>query len=220
MKKILSSVILIMVPVLIFGYFGKTAEMGIVLLAGFVCAVFINLDKFSSFKAGKMEATLRDVINEANATIDQLKSLTEPLMQYNLAHIARGNTLMGVAASDKEKLYLKLKDNINNFDLQSEYTVELLEEVESQLIETSLFEVELAVEQVAKEQVEDMWWEMTSPFRQVISIYHNEINGNIGVSTLRKVFDDCPYLYSEGVEKCLKEYERFLQEYDKSINIL
>ena len=214
--KIFFSILLIIGPVLFFGYFDKTAEMGIALLAGFVCAVFINLDKFSSFKAGKMEANLRDVINEANATIDQLKSLTEPLMQYNLAHIARGNRTMGVTALDKEKLYLKLKENVNKFELRSEYTSELLQEVEVQLVETSLFEVEIAAEQAAGQ--DGKGWNLAEPLRKVLYNSNSKSKKNIGLDTLRPVFNEHPYLYNKEVEKALKDYERFLREYDKPLN--
>lgn len=209
MKKIIISVLLIMGPVLVFGYLEKPVEMGIVLFAGFACTVIINLDKFNSFKAGELEATIRhaeEVITDANATIDELKSMTEPMMNYLLAHIARGSRIMGVDAADKEELYIKLKANIEEFELQNEETPELLREAAETIILSSLYEVGIAVEGAGGS------WESAKPINDFI-FRSNKRTKFLEVSTLRESLNEYPSLYNEKVEERLINYERVLNEY-------
>lgn len=212
MHKIIISVLLIMIPVLFFGYLEKPVEMGIVLFAGFACTVIINIDKFNSFRAGELEATMRhaeEVISEAHATIDQLKSMTVPLMNYSLASIARGDQLMGVNASDKEVLYLELKDNIDKFELQNDYTSQLLEEAKRKIVRTSLFEIEVAVEQIGGS------WESVTPLRNVVFNPGFNSKQYVPTSDLREVFTNNPELYNDRIEVLLSEYDRVLNEYRK-----
>lgn len=209
MKKLILSVLLIMGPVLVFGYLGKPVEMGIVLFAGFACSVIINIEKFNSFRAGELEATIRhaeEVITDANATIDELKSMTEPMMNFLLAHIARGSRIMGVDAADKEELYVKLKANIEKFELQNEETPELLKEATETIILSSLFEVGIAVEAAGGS------WESAQPINDVI--FRSDKGKKIlEVSTLRTALNEHPSLYNEKVEERLINYERVLNEY-------
>lgn len=210
MFKVISSVLLIMIPISVFGYLGKPVEMGISLFAGFTCAVIINLDRFSSFRAGELEANIRhaeEVISEAHATIEHLKSMTEPLMNYLLAHIVRGDRIMGVNASDKELLYLRLKRNSEQFELNSDYNQELLEEAKHKIIQTYLFEVEIEAERLIES------WELAQPIRDFIYQYDYKQHVYPPVSNLRTIFTKNPSLYSDTVEKCIKEYERVLLEY-------
>lgn len=209
MKNILT-VLLIMVPVIMFGLLEKPVEMGISLLAGFVCAALINLDRFNSFKAGELEANIRhaeEVIDEANATIDQLKKMTEPLMNYLLAHIVRGDRIIGVNASDKEALYISLKENSRQFDLESQYNQELLEEAKYKVIETYLFEIELKSEVAVND------WNKAEPIRDFIRKYEYKKNDYPPVSALREFFVNHRDLYNDSVEDSIKEYERVLNVY-------
>ncbi|WP_236727772.1 hypothetical protein [Aliivibrio fischeri] len=56
--RAISAIILLLVPIY-FGYLGKTTEMGLLIVSGFLGLVFSSLDKFESFKAGGVEAKLR-----------------------------------------------------------------------------------------------------------------------------------------------------------------
>ncbi|CAF1850276.1 hypothetical protein [Bacillus subtilis] len=89
------SLILIMVPTLIFGFMGKPTEMGIAALTGAVASAFINLEKFSSFKGAGFEAELRkveNVVSEAYATLNNLKQVAKPLLEVSLQTLFYSNT--------------------------------------------------------------------------------------------------------------------------------
>lgn len=53
--QLILSILLIIVPSLVFGYFYKTAAMSIALFAGIVSAIMINIDKYEYFKVGQLE---------------------------------------------------------------------------------------------------------------------------------------------------------------------
>ncbi|ENM5776423.1 hypothetical protein V4V55_003905 [Vibrio mimicus] len=72
--------LLLIVSVFLFGLKGMATEMGIAVAASAVFLAFANLDKFSKFKGAGFEAELREVVTEANATIEHLKSVTTPLL--------------------------------------------------------------------------------------------------------------------------------------------
>jgi len=71
---------LLVVSIFLFGLKGMVAEMGIAVAASAVFLAFANLDKFSKFKGAGFEAELRSVVNEANATVEHLKSVATPLL--------------------------------------------------------------------------------------------------------------------------------------------
>lgn len=58
MKQILS-IIVIIVPVLYFGIMGKTAEMGLMIVASSIAIAFFNIDKVQKFKGAGFEAEMK-----------------------------------------------------------------------------------------------------------------------------------------------------------------
>lgn len=72
--------IILISSIFLFGLKGMAAEMGIAVAASAVFLAFANLDKFSKFKGAGFEAELRNAVDEANATIDNLKSVATPLI--------------------------------------------------------------------------------------------------------------------------------------------
>lgn len=209
MWKLIISILLIIVPTTVFGYFGKPVEMGIMLFAGFTCAIFINLDRFSSFRAGELEAKINDakqVIDEAHVTLDNLKNMTEPLMNYLLAHIVRGDRIAGVDARDKEVLYNRIKENINQFNIESEYSQELISQAKFKIIKTFLWEIEFEVER-------KVGWEKAEPIRKFIHLkFKEDANNYPDVTEVRDLINSNSDLYDEGVEKKIREYERAVNE--------
>ncbi|MED4172379.1 hypothetical protein P4631_07940 [Halalkalibacterium halodurans] len=124
--KVVVSVVIILVPTMFFGYHDKPTQMSISLATGFLCAVIINLDRFSSFKAGQFEAQIREVekvINEANLTIEELKEFIKPLLNANVNLIIYDGLIDGMDVKAKEETLLKLfemnkKQNLNVDDEQ------------------------------------------------------------------------------------------------------
>lgn len=123
MNKLLISILLIIVPTLVFGFMGKVAEMSVVLIAGIACAGVINMDKFSNFSIGTngLEAQLKQaekIISEAAVTIEDLKSFIEPLLNANINLIIYDGILDGMEFKAKEETILELytmkkKQNLN-----------------------------------------------------------------------------------------------------------
>lgn len=122
------SICLIMIPTLYFGFVDNTAAMLVSLTAGLISAVFINLDKFDSFKAGdgKLEAQLKKSIEEASATIDQLNSVAIPLIKANLTTLSYAGSFENMPVEVKEELFYelkKIKESLNLNDLNKKVSL-------------------------------------------------------------------------------------------------
>jgi hypothetical protein len=202
--KLVLSLFFIMLPIIVFGILDQSANMAIGLTAGLACALFINMDKFKSFRIGEMEAELRDAIEEANATITQLKDIAEPLMDYTLANITKGDRIMGVDAKDKETFYNKIKKNYQDFDIKSDYSKELLELTKNKVHESFFWEISIYSE-------EKVGWSNHKEVRIEFEKFF-ERNSTIPISEIRGVFERHPECYNEKVENKILEYERFVKE--------
>ncbi len=79
-----------------FGYQQQPVEMGIMVSLGGVGLFALHLDKFESFKGGGIEARLRGVVDEANATLSQVRELAQITAKISLADMGMGNFLSGM----------------------------------------------------------------------------------------------------------------------------
>lgn len=86
MKKIISIVILL-APAMYFGMNKQGVEMGIILVASLFSVIFMNFDEIKTYisviKMRDMEIKFKDIIDEANTTIEQLNKT-----QYSLVKVA------------------------------------------------------------------------------------------------------------------------------------
>ena len=93
MNKIITSNtigrIILIGSIFIFGLKKMPVEMGIAVTGSLVFLAFSNLDKFSKFKGAGFEAELKDTVKEANATIENLKTITIPLMITTIDILAK-----------------------------------------------------------------------------------------------------------------------------------
>uniref|UniRef100_UPI00405761D4 hypothetical protein n=1 Tax=Candidatus Electronema sp. TaxID=2698783 RepID=UPI00405761D4 len=63
----------------LFGSFGKTAEMGLAIVAGCLSLAFANLDKIAKFKGAGFEAEMRDKVEDIQGKVDTITAKeTEP----------------------------------------------------------------------------------------------------------------------------------------------
>lgn len=85
-------------------------EMGIAVAASGVFLAFTNLDKFSEFKGAGFEAKLRQAVDEANATIDNLKEVAKPLILTNLTALAKAGRFSEGAFNKNHDLYDQLSE--------------------------------------------------------------------------------------------------------------
>ncbi|CEG25675.1 hypothetical protein [Bacillus sp. B-jedd] len=110
--KIYLTILLIFVPSIYFGYMGQTVEMGLAIVAGAVTSAFINLDKFERFSGAGFEAELRKAVNEAYATLDNLKEVSKPLMKVTLTNLTYSNRWGGMDFKEKHE-YKNAIENIS-----------------------------------------------------------------------------------------------------------
>jgi len=106
---------LIIISVFLFGLKGMTVEMGIAVAASGIFLAFSNLEKFSKFKGAGFEAELKQVVNEANATIDNLKEVATPLLITNLELLANSGRFGDSDSNEDHKLFdriLSLQEKI------------------------------------------------------------------------------------------------------------
>jgi hypothetical protein len=202
--KMILSLSFIILPVVIFGILDQSDNMAIGLTAGLACAIFLNMDKFKSFRIGELEAELKDAIEEANATITQLKDMAEPLMDYTLANITRGSRIMGVDAQDEERVYKKMKQNYESFNIQSDYSTELLTLTKNKVRDSYLSEIRIYSESI-------VGWEKNEEVRNQFTNFL-ERKSIIPISEIRQVFIQNPECYNETIENKILEYDRFVRE--------
>ena len=115
--------ILLIASVFVFGLKGMAAEMGIAVAASGIFLAFANLDKFSEFKGAGFEAKLREAVDEANATIENLKEVAKPLIKTNLFVLAKAGRFSEGAFNKTHDVYdqlaeLQSKIGLNSQDLE------------------------------------------------------------------------------------------------------
>lgn len=208
---------IIVLPTLVFGYLDKPTIMGIYVVAGFLGAVILNIDKFESFKAGQIEAKLTEVekvIDEANVTIDQLKQLNEPLMNYVLSHIINFNKPNGVTAKEKENILYQIELNANQFDIKNEQFITLLQETKREIARNYLFELDGECNKVSGTLIVGSWK------ADLIQLTQRELLPN--EKEIRDLFerDEDPDLHERNPrdvinEKIKSKVEEYLRFYNK-----
>lgn len=58
-----------------FGITQRPTEMGLVLLSGVLCMAFANIDKIAKFKGAGFEAEMKNAIDKAYATIEEVRQI-------------------------------------------------------------------------------------------------------------------------------------------------
>lgn len=112
MSKFLNFVgfILLITSVFVFGLKGMATEMGVAVVASSIFLAFANLDKFSEFKGAGFEAKLREAVNEANATIENLKEVAKPLIKTNLFVLSKSGRFSEGAFNKSHDVYDQLAE--------------------------------------------------------------------------------------------------------------
>lgn len=103
------TLIIILGPTLYFGFVGKVAEMGVVLAAGVLAVAFLNLDKLQKFKGAGIEVELKKAVEEAQATLDNLKDFTIPLYIFSIKNMTEGLTWEGITDEDRHIIVQKIE---------------------------------------------------------------------------------------------------------------
>lgn len=200
------SVLLIMIPTIVFGLLEMPTQMAISLFAGFASTVILNIDKFESFTAWKLKAKVREateIIDQANATVDQLKAVAEPLLNTNLVSLAYDGYFDGMDVDDKLKVFQKLYEVENKLDLNSGLTKELLKKTKKAIAYELFTDIGRAINRdgLSTETV----------FFSKYSIETEQAFAT--VEQIENYFSRNPELRNEKVNKAFGEFKKFVNNY-------
>ncbi len=78
LEKVISTLVLLasFSASIYFGYKGMPAEMGLMIVSGAVFLSFLNIDKFKKFQGAGFSAEMKDTLDKAVATKNELEELS------------------------------------------------------------------------------------------------------------------------------------------------
>lgn len=128
--KVYLTFLVIVVPGIVFGMNGKTVEMGLAIVLGALAGAFLNIDKFAKFKGAGFEAELRVAVEQAYATIENMKEVAKPLIITSLSNMTFANQIGGASLSEKYKYkseLVKLAHSLKIVDGEIKDEIELFD---------------------------------------------------------------------------------------------
>lgn len=111
MPTIIGSIVTVFLAVM-FGLLGKPAEMGLIIVAGAIVLAFFNIDKIQKFKGAGFEAEMKRAVDEANATIEQLREVAATSAEAILTDLMAGNFFDGTTLETRLNLHDQLIVNL------------------------------------------------------------------------------------------------------------
>lgn len=106
-----------------FGLIGKTAEMGILIVACSIALCFLNLDKIQSFKGAGFEAQMKEAVEQAYATLESLQNLARPLLRTNIANITFAGRWDGIGPEREHQLMKEIEDLVKTLELDNDLEI-------------------------------------------------------------------------------------------------
>ena len=131
--KIILSLLFLFAPCLYFGVLGKTTEMGLILVPSVLSVILLNFEHLKKYvsviRTKDVELKFKDMIEEANATIEQLNNaqytLTKVATEILYRHKFWGGVPVGISVELIDDLYQMAKNtnatNIINGPLKLAY---------------------------------------------------------------------------------------------------
>jgi len=95
-----------------FGIQGKSTEMGIIVVAGALVMAFLNIDKIQRFKGAGFEAEMRKAVEEAYATIEQLRKVAAASAETTLTTLMSDYFFDGTTLENRLDLHDRLIFNL------------------------------------------------------------------------------------------------------------
>lgn len=115
----LASLILISLAMLL-ALLDKTTAMGIIVAAGALCIAFLNLDRFQSFKGAGFEAEMKRVVDEAYASIDEVRNIAVDMSEATLSALGSGLFISGMKLEQRVRLRNQLVESLRKLGADDE----------------------------------------------------------------------------------------------------
>jgi hypothetical protein len=100
--------LLMLTLAMILGVLGKPTEMGLIVVAGAISIAFLNIDRIQRFKGAGFEAEMRQAVEQAHATVEQLRTLAAASAESTLTTLMAGNFMGGTTLSTRLDLHDRL----------------------------------------------------------------------------------------------------------------
>lgn len=97
--------LLMLTLAMILGVLGKPTEMGLIVVAGAISIAFLNIDRIQRFKGAGFEAEMRQAVEQAHATVEQLRTLAATSAESTLTILMAGNFFDGATLSTRLDLH-------------------------------------------------------------------------------------------------------------------
>ncbi len=104
--------LIIIVPVTLLGFWGKKNGMWLIVLAGATVLTFANIEKIQRFKIAGFEAEMKKVVQEANATIEQLRSVATTSARATITSLMADNFIDDFTLKNQLELHDQLISNL------------------------------------------------------------------------------------------------------------
>jgi DNA-directed RNA polymerase subunit F len=194
------SLFVIVVPGLYFGIIGKPTEMGLAVVAGAIAASFINIDKIQRFKGAGFEAEMKKAVEEAYATVENLKELGKPLIISILVNITHFGRLGSIDPLKKHKIAEDLKQISKVLSLDDKELTEAINTFHRyhtwDLISSLIDEVR---QSKFKQEIQT----------KLVEIRNYDSNNFPTKENLYEIFDGIEL--SEKIEEMIKDYDYYLK---------
>ena len=103
----------------IFGWNGKTGAMALIVVAGAVTLFFLNISKFRRFKAGTIEAEMKQAVEDAHATIEQLRNVAATSAKATLNSLMAGSFMSGSSLKNRLEIHDELISNLKSIGVST-----------------------------------------------------------------------------------------------------
>jgi hypothetical protein len=100
--------LLMLTLAMILGLLGRPTEMGLIVVAGAISVAFLNIDRIQKFKGAGFEAEMRQAVEQAHATVEQLRSLAAASAESTLTTLMAGNFFDGTTLTTRLGLHDRL----------------------------------------------------------------------------------------------------------------
>lgn len=127
LKKIIS-VIIIITPAIIFGFIGKPTEMGLSIVASSIAVAFLYIEKIQRIKGAGFEAEMKKAVEEAYATIDNLKEMSTPLLVSTINTIVYSGRWGGLGINKVHDLKNDIEELINKLGIDDDKVNEAIKD--------------------------------------------------------------------------------------------